>query len=95
MFSKRAPRKPKTSFAVGGVQSSVGGSIEDKTSIWSEPKKVQFLQPGDCDSPGMREAEKRRLKIKKLEEIEKKNKRKEPKSHFYISRNKAIFAKQK
>jgi len=55
---------------------------------------VQFLQPGDCESPGMRETERRRLKYKKLEELEKKNKRREnPKSQFFISRNKGMFAK--
>jgi hypothetical protein len=44
----------------------------------------------------MRESERRRLKLKKLEELEKKNRKNHlPKSHFFISRNKAIFAKQK
>jgi hypothetical protein len=43
----------------------------------------------------MRNAEKKRLKLKKLEEMERNNKRKEPKSHFFISRNKALISNQK
>jgi hypothetical protein len=43
IFSKRASKKRQTSFGPGGVQASAGGSIDKDSSIWSEPKKVQFL----------------------------------------------------
>ena len=55
IFTKRKKNNKKViSFSgPGGAVGSVNGSI-DNSSIWSEPKKVQFMQPGDCESPGLR-----------------------------------------
>jgi|APSaa5957512535_1039671.scaffolds.fasta_scaffold180431_1 hypothetical protein len=44
IFSKRKKVKKNVSLSgPGGVQNSVAGSIENTSSIWSEPKKVQFM----------------------------------------------------
>ena len=40
---KKNNRKNISFSGPGGIQSSVNGSLENTNSVWSEPKKVQFM----------------------------------------------------